>query len=65
MNACKIGNKSKVVEMLTWNKYLVYDFDHVYLTGLHWAAKRGFKPIVEVLIAKGSNLESKDLVNHI
>jgi len=35
----------------------------VYLTALHWAAKRGELEIAKVLIKFGSDLNSKDLVN--
>lgn len=76
INYCKMGNISKVRDMLVWNKYLIYDFDFVlilnlliirlnekvYLTPLHWAVKRGFYDLAKVLLDNGADVNAKDLV---
>ena len=48
-----------------WNKdkYLVYDFDILHQTGLHWAAKRNKPEIIKFLISKGALVDSRDIAN--
>ena len=48
--SAKSGDVEKLKELLFENKLLVYDFDNVHQTALHWAAKRNFVPIIRVLI---------------
>lgn len=35
--------------------------DHIGQTALHWAAKRGFKKLLEILLSKGADMSSTDL----
>lgn len=50
IQAVKINDLDLVTELLQKNKYLVYDFDYAYLTGLHWAAKRGLFKMAQLLL---------------
>ena len=52
----------KLREILYENKLLVYDFDNVHQTALHWAAKRNFVPVIRVLIENGANVNAFDMV---
>ena len=49
-------------KLLKRNSMLVYEFDYVHQTALHWAAKRGFKEIAKLLIDYRSNVKIFDLV---
>ncbi|EGR33296.1 hypothetical protein IMG5_056750 [Ichthyophthirius multifiliis] len=60
--AVKLNHLQKVKEFLNDNKYLVYSYDYVYLTALHWAAKRGNSQISEVLIKYGADVNSRDII---
>ena len=60
--SAKNGDIEKLKELLLGNKLLVYDFDNVNQTALHWAAKRNFVPIIKVLIENGANVNAFDMV---
>ena len=77
IQAVKLDDVQKVKEMLILDPYLVYQYDHVrifslpswiravcqiYQTPLHWACKRAFKEIAEILIRAKSNLNAQDMV---
>jgi len=67
----KNGNPINVKEMLIGNRYLVFDFDYVWFkiilkfcqTALHWAAKRGFLRIAEILLQCGADPDALDIVS--
>lgn len=42
--------------------FLVYEFDLNRETALHWATKRNFKKMVDLLLYCGSDTEAADLV---
>jgi len=44
------------------NKYLVFDFDDVGLTGLHWAVKRNYLDLIKLLYRKGAIINSSDIM---
>ena len=48
--------------MVAHNKYYVYDFDNIQQTALHWAAKRNYKDIIELLVQNGANVNYTDIV---
>ena len=50
--------------MLSKTKYFVYDFDAVNQTALHWAAKRNFPELIDLLVEKGANVNAFDIVSH-
>ena len=60
--SAKNGDIERLKELLQENKLLVYDFDNVNQTALHWAAKRNFVPIIRVLIEYGANVNAFDMV---
>lgn len=60
IEACKKGKVEKIMDLLKWNKYLVYDFDPVHQTALHWAAKRNFPEIIKILLEHGAYIDCKD-----
>lgn len=62
INAAKSGDYEVVCKMLKNNKYFVYDFDDINQTALHWAAKRNYKNVVDILIEYGANVNCTDMV---
>ena len=60
IEASRNGNLTVVDQLLQNNRYLVYDYDHVHQTALHWAAKRDHPKIVKVLLDHGSYIDCKD-----
>ncbi|KAL4454034.1 hypothetical protein ABPG73_009833 [Tetrahymena malaccensis] len=58
--AVKSNEIQKVQQFLMKDKYLVYQFDNTLQTPLHWAAKRGFLQIAEMLISKNCDIDSRD-----
>ena len=62
MQAVKQNDMRKVKDFLLRNKFLVYDFDHAFLTALHWVAKRGFFGMVRLLIKNGADSDAKDII---
>jgi len=47
--------------MLREDKYLVYAFDPIRQTALHWAAKRGYLDICRRLIEYGADFDAVDM----
>lgn len=60
--AAKQNDMQAVRDLLTKNRYLVYDFDHAYLTALHWAAKRGYFALAKLLLQSGADPDAKDII---
>lgn len=60
--AVKLRDVAKINEMLKANRYLVFDFDSVKQTPLHWAVKRGYAEVVEALLRAGAKLDAMDLM---
>ncbi|KAM3145671.1 SMC5-SMC6 complex localization factor protein 1 [Paramecium bursaria] len=58
----KLDDVGELQLMLNKNPYLVYSYDHAHLSGLHWAAKRGFVEIAKLLIQFNADVDSKDFV---
>jgi len=52
----KLGNDKRVLELLALDRFLVYEYDHFKQTGYHWAAKRGLKSTLEILVSHGIHL---------
>jgi len=57
----KLGNDKRIKELLALDKYLVFEYDHFKQTGFHWAAKRGLKSTLEILVHHGKHLNLLDL----
>ena len=49
-------------ELVTRDPYIVFDFDIVFMTPLHWACKKGDAKIAEILIAKCASLDAQDIL---
>jgi ankyrin repeat protein len=47
--------------MLKRNRFIVYDYDPVHQTALHWAAKRNRPEIIGILVDYGAFIDSKDI----
>ncbi|CAK84127.1 unnamed protein product (macronuclear) [Paramecium tetraurelia] len=62
IQAAKQGKEFEVKEFIKDNKYLVYDFDYIYMTALHWACKRGHFEIVRLLVENGADIEFQDII---
>jgi ankyrin repeat protein len=61
--AVKFGEFKKVQEMLEVDKNYLFQYDYFYQTGYHWAAKRGLKNILELLIFFGNHINLLDMIN--
>ena len=57
----KLGNDQRIRELLTLDKFLIFEYDHFRQTGYHWAAKRGLKSTLELLISYGNHINLLDL----
>ncbi len=57
IRACKTGEYSKVERLLRLDKYLVYDYDICFMTGLHWACRRKHPEIVALLLAHKADVD--------
>jgi ankyrin repeat protein len=44
--------------MLEANKYLVYEYDHLLMTTLHWCAMRGLETTAKILLKYGADPDS-------
>ena len=62
IEACKNNEIMVVMQLIKLNKYLVYEFDHIKMTGLHWACKRNYNQMARLLIEFHSDMEAQDLV---
>ena len=60
IEAAKFGEINKLLKLLKENKNLVYDFDYIGMTALHWACKRNHEKAAMILIDHNSNVNSKD-----
>jgi ankyrin repeat protein len=47
--------------MLHKDKYLVFEFDNVGETGLHWAAKRNKKDVIKLLLDNCAKVNYRDM----
>lgn len=63
IKACKFGSVEEVNIMLAANPNLVYCFDNLSMTGLHWAALRNFVKVAESLIESHCLIDAID-INH-
>ena len=43
------------------DRFLLFEFDHFMQTGYHWAAKRGLKSTLELLVYYGNHINFYDL----
>lgn len=50
--------------MLKADSTLVFDFDSVGQTPLHWAAKRDQPEIIDELVNNGAQVDIQDIVTH-
>ena len=58
----KLGKIHEAYRLLKKNKYLVYDFDWIHLTPLHWACKRNHENVAIMLITFKSDVNVKDIL---
>ena len=61
INAAKHGDIYSVEECISDNSWLVYEYDNVQQTALHWAAKRNFVSIIKLLVKHGANVNAFDM----
>lgn len=59
---CKMGKNDKLVTLLEANKYLVYEYDHLFMTTLHWCAIRGLFQTAHILLKYGADPDAQDIV---
>lgn len=53
----------EVERLLLLNPYLVFDFDFYNMTALHWACKKGYIEIVEVLLKYNADVDAIDILH--
>lgn len=54
-------NELKTINcLLTISRNLVFVYDWTYLTALHWAAKRGYTELMQILIDHGADVHMED-----
>jgi ankyrin repeat protein len=63
IDACRNGNVPLVEDLLMKDKYLVYDYDHIEQSGLHWAAKRNQTGVMKVLLKNKAYVNIADVGN--
>jgi hypothetical protein len=62
MEAAKFGDTERIKELLYRSSdLLVFEFDYLHLTPLHWAAKRNHANCAEELILKKSYVNARDV----
>ncbi|CAD8190956.1 unnamed protein product [Paramecium octaurelia] len=59
---CKQGQDKEIIKCLDDNKYLVYEYDHLLMTTLHWCAMRGLESTAKILLKYGADPDSQDIV---
>ncbi|CAK84764.1 unnamed protein product (macronuclear) [Paramecium tetraurelia] len=59
---CKQGQNQEIIKLLDDNKYLVYEYDHLLMTTLHWCAMRGLESTAKILLKYGADPDSQDIV---
>jgi len=62
INACKNGVFETVINLIDKNRFLAYDFDYCYMTGLHWACKRNHFKIVKLLCEFGCDKNARNII---
>ena len=62
IKACKSDCLETVFLLLQYNRFLTYDYDHCYQTGLHWACRRNNLEIVKVILNAGGDINCKNMI---
>lgn len=62
MAACKSSHLEDITTFLSSHRYLVYEFDALMMTGLHWACKRGLTEVAQKLLYRGADPDAQDIV---
>jgi ankyrin repeat protein len=62
MYAAKLNDIEKSRELISKNRFLLYDFDHALLTPLHWACKRGYFQLAKIFIQHGADPNCYDII---
>ena len=63
INYCKTNEAYTVKRLIDKNKTLVYQFDDIGMTGLHWACKRGCQEVGIELIKSKAHLNAEDILH--
>ena len=50
IRSAKLNDLETVQDLLKRSPFLIFDFDHLHMTALHWAAKKGHHRLAEYLI---------------
>lgn len=61
-DAIKSNEYLLVDSLLKEDPFLVLDFDHIGMTGLHWACKKGHERVAEILMDYHTDIEKLDLL---
>ncbi|CAD8044393.1 unnamed protein product [Paramecium primaurelia] len=62
IHAAKKNQIDEINNLLSINPYLVFDFDFYNMTALHWACKKGYVELVELLLQYHSDVDGIDIL---
>ena len=63
IHAAKKNIIEEVEFLLKQNPYLVFDFDFYNMTALHWACKKGYFEMAELLVKNFADVDAIDVLN--
>lgn len=58
--AVKFNKRNEAEELVRMNRNYLFEFDYFHQTCYHWAAKRGYKELLEFFISKGNHINQFD-----
>lgn len=61
-DAIKFNDFMKLELIVREDPFLVLDYDHIGMTGLHWACKKGYERIADILMDSHADLYATDLL---
>ncbi|CAD8140307.1 unnamed protein product [Paramecium octaurelia] len=62
IHAAKQNKMEEIENYLQINPYLVFDYDFYNMTALHWACKKGYLQLVEILLKYHSDIDGVDIL---
>lgn len=62
IHAAKKNQIDVIENLLAVCPYLVFDFDFYNMTALHWACKKGYVELVELLLKYHSDIDGVDIL---
>ena len=60
--AVKDNNLEQVRRMINAEKWIIYEYDHMKKSALHWAARRNYLDIIQILLENGAQVDKLDVL---